>query len=341
MPDSRITNHESLFRTRITELFGIRVPVVASGLMWLANADYVGAAVNAGLMGFMTAASLPDPEALRTEIRRCREITQGKPFGVNVGVRQGEKEHDRITRVLDVVIEEKVRFVETYGHNPEAYIPRLHGAGIKVLHKVPSVRFARKAQSVGVDAVTVIGAEAGGHPGTDPVGTMMQAALAARDIRIPLLVAGGIGTGAQLVAALAMGADGVAIGTRFLVAEEIWAHRAYKERLVAADETHTALILQSLKKTQRALANEKAKIVKQLEREHGGNIDVLMPHITGKLGRKAYETGEFEGAVLSLGQSVAFADRIEPLAAIVARLEEEALAALQRLERLQAVTVSS
>ncbi len=334
-PESRITNHESLFRTRITELFGIRLPVVASGLMWLANADYVGAAVNAGLMGFMTAASLPDPEALRAEIRRCREITQGRPFGVNVGVRAGEKDEERVRRVLDVVIGEGVRFVETYGHNPEAHIPRLHDAGIKVLHKVPSVRFARKAQSVGVDAVTVIGAEAGGHPGTDPIGTMMQAALAARDIGIPLLIAGGIGTGAQLVAALAMGADGVAIGTRFLVAEEIWAHRAYKERLVAADETHTALILQSLKKTQRALANEKAKIVKQLEREHGGDIDVLMPHITGKLGRKAYETGEFEGAVLSLGQSVAFADRVEPLAVIVARLEDEARSALKRLDSLK------
>src|SRR5688572_780588 len=110
-----------MFNTRITELFGIRLPVVASGLMWLANADYVGAAVNAGLMGFMTAASQPDPEALRAEIRRCRDITLGKPFGVNIGVRQGEKEHDRITRVLDVVIGEGVRFVETYGHNPEAY----------------------------------------------------------------------------------------------------------------------------------------------------------------------------------------------------------------------------
>ena len=334
MIDSRITNHESLFRTRITELYGIRLPVIASGLMWLANADYVGAAVNAGLMGFMTSASFPEPETLRREIRRCRDITQGKPFGVNIGVRAGDKDQERVTRVLDIVIEEGVRFVETYGHNPEAHIPRLHGAGIKVLHKVPSVRHARKAQSVGVDAVTVIGAEAGGHPGMDLVGTMVQAGVAARDIRIPLIIAGGIGTGAHLVAALALGADGVAIGTRFLVAEEIWAHRGYKERLVAADETNTALILQSIKKTQRALANEKAKTVGQLEREHGGNIDVLLPHISGKLGRKAYESGDYDQAILSLGQSVAFADRIEPIAAIVARLENEARSALKRLDTL-------
>jgi nitronate monooxygenase len=334
-PASR-SARQPLFRTRVTELYGIRLPVIASGLMWLANAEYVGAAVNAGLMGFMTSASFPDPNDLRTEIRRCREITQGKPFGVNIGVQAADKDAERISRVLDIVIGEGVRFVETYGHNPEALLPRLHDAGIKVLHKVPAVRFARKAQSVGVDAVTVIGAEAGGHPGMDLVGTMVQAGVAARDIDIPLIVAGGIGTGAHLVAALALGADGVAIGTRFLVAEEIWAHRNYKERLVALDETQTALILGSLRKTQRTLANEKAKFVAQLEREHGGDIDVLFPHITGKLTRRAYETGDYEQAVLSLGQSVVFADRIEPLAAIVARLEDEALAALTRLDRLHA-----
>lgn len=323
------------FKTRITELYGIRLPVIASGLMWLANAEYVGAAVNAGLMGFMTAASVPEPEKLRAEIRRCRDITGGKPFGVNVGIRQGDKDHARITQVLDIVIDEKVKFVETYGHNPETWIPRLHDAGIKVLHKVPAVRFAKKAQSVGVDAVTIVGAEAGGHPGTDPVGTMVQAALAARELKIPFVIAGGIGTGAQLVAALALGADGVAIGTRFLVAEEIWAHRSYKERLVAADETHTALLLQTLRKTQRALNNAQVKRVLELEQEHGGNIDVLFPLITGKLGRKAYATGDYENAILSCGQAVAFADKIEPLATIVARIEVEAQTALTTLDRLR------
>jgi len=322
------------FKTRITELYGIRLPVVASGLMWLANAEYVGAAVNAGVMGFMTAATFPEADALRSEIRRCREITEGKPFGVNIGIRAGDAEHERISRIIDIVVAEGVRFVETYGQNPEAYVARLHDAGIKILHKVPAVRFAKKAQAVGVDAVTVVGAEAGGHPGMDLVGTMVQAVAAAREIRIPLIVAGGLGTGAHIVAALAMGADGVAMGTRFLVSEEVWAHREYKERLLAADETHTTVILQSLKKTQRALANEKARLVAQLEREHGGNIDVLFPHIAGKLGRKAYETGSYEEAVLSVGQAVTFADRIEPFAAIVARLEAEAHVAMRRINAL-------
>ncbi len=323
------------FKTRITELYGIRLPIIASGLMWLANADYVAAAAHAGLMGFMTAASFPGPEQLRAEIRRCRDITRGKPFGVNVGIRQGDQEHARITQILDIVIAEDVRFVETYGHNPATYLPRLHDAGIRVLHKVPALRFAKKAQSVGADAITLVGAEAGGHPGTDPVGTMVQAALAARALQVPFLVAGGIGTGEQLVAALAMGADGVAIGTRFLVAEEIQAHRNYKERLLAADETQTALLLQTLRKTQRALDNAQVKRVLEVERTHGGDINRLLPLITGKLGRKAYATGDWENAVLSCGQSVAFADRIEPLAAIVARLEAEAQTALARLDHLR------
>ncbi len=323
-----------LFKTRITELFGIRLPVIASGLMWLANADYVGAAVNAGLMGFMTAASFPGPRELRDEVRRCSEITEGKPFGVNIGIRTGASEHERITRIIDTIAPEGVRFVETYGSNPKLYVPILHDAGIRILHKVPAVRFAQTAQSVGVDAITVVGAESGGHPGMDLIGTFVQAALAARHIKIPLLIAGGVGTGAHIAAALALGADGVAIGTRFLVAEEIWAHRSYKERLIAADETHTALILQSLKKTQRAFANEKAKFVKQLEVEHGGKIDLLFPHISGKLGRQAYETGDYEQAVLSLGQAVVFADRIEPLATIVSRLEHETHVAMSRLKDL-------
>jgi nitronate monooxygenase len=168
---------------------------------------------------------------------------------------------------------------------------------------------------------------------------MVQAALAARDITIPLIAAGGIATGAQLVAALALGADGVAIGTRFLVAEEIWAHPDYKARLVAAQETDTTLVMASLRNSVRALRNETTETVQQIERELGGNLDALMPHIAGRVGRRAYESGDARFGVLSVGQSVAFADRIEPLATIVKRLEAEACTAMTRIASL--VPVSS
>jgi len=329
----------SPFHTRVTELFGIRLPVVASGLQWLSTADYVVAAAHAGIIGFITAASFPELDDLRAEIRRCRELTDGKPFGVNISMLPKLAKGDRVDAVVDLVCEEGVRFVETAGRNPESYLPRLHAAGIKVLHKVPTVRHARSAQAAGVDAITVVGAECGGHPGTELIGTMVQAALAARDITIPLIAAGGIATGAQLVAALALGADGVAIGTRFLVAEEIWAHPDYKARLVAAQETDTTLVMASLRNSVRALRNETTETVQQIERELGGNLDALMPHIAGRAGRRAYESGDARFGVLSVGQSVAFADRIEPLATIVKRLEAEACTAMTRIASL--VPVSS
>lgn len=324
----------SPFRTRITELFGTRLPVAASGMQWLSTADYVAAAARCGVMGFIAAGSYPDLGTLRAEISRCRDLSEGSPFGVNVSMLPKRVEGEKIDQIFDLIIDEGVRYVETSGRNPEAYLPRLHGAGLKVLHKVPAVKYALKAQAIGVDAVTVVGAECGGHPGMELVGTMVQAAVAARDISIPLIVGGGIGTGAHLVAALALGADGVAIGTRFLVAEEIWAHPSYKERLIQAEETDTTLVLQSLRNTLRALRNEATDKIQQLERLHGGNVDLLMPHISGKVGRMAYETGDTSTGALAVGQSVAFADCIEPLASIVARLESEAGKAMERLGTL-------
>lgn len=323
------------FKTRITDLYGIRLPIVASGLMWLADPVYVAAVARAGLIGFMTAASFPDVQALRAGIRRCRELSAGKPFGVNIMIRVSRDGKDRVNPLIDAVIEEGVQFVETAGNNPEAYIKRLKDAGIKVLHKVPGVlRYVKKAESLGADAVTVIGFEAGGHPGTEPVGTIVAGVAAARAVKIPVIVAGGLGTGEQLVAALALGAEGVAMGTRFLVSEEIWAHRQYKERLVAAGETDTTMLLQSMRNHQRALKTQHVAMIQQLEKTEPVDTAAILPHIMGTVGRKAYETGDVEKAMLSCGQGVVFADKIEPLAAIVDRIENEARAAMSRLSTL-------
>jgi len=323
------------FKTRITDLYGIRLPIIASGLMWLADPVYVAAVARAGLIGFMTAASFPDVAALRTGIRRCRELSEGKPFGVNIMIRASRDGTDRVNPLIDAVIEEGVKFVETAGNNPEAYIRRLKDAGIKVLHKVPGVlRYVKKAEALGADAVTVIGYEAGGHPGVEPVGSIVAGVAAARAVKIPVIVAGGLGTGEQLVAALALGAEGVAMGTRFLVSGEIWAHRQYKERLVAAGETETTLLLQSMRNTQRALKTGHVAMIQQLEQAQPVDTQAILPHIMGTVGRKAYETGEVEKAMLSCGQGVVFADKIEPLAAIVDRLDGEARTAMARLQSL-------
>ncbi len=324
------------FKTPITDLFGIKLPVIAGGLQWLANADYVAAAANAGIIGFITAASFPDLDDLRGEIRRCREMSGDNPFGVNISMLPKLIEGEKTDQVIAVIIEEGVRFVETSGRNPQPYLPALQGAGIKVMHKVPAVRFARKAQSIGVDAVSVVGAECGGHPGEDLIGTMVQATLAAQEITIPLVVGGGIGTGAQLVAALALGADAVNIGTRFLVAKEIWAHADYKQRLIEAKETDTTLMLQSLRNTLRALRNDTTDEVQKIEALFPGDLEKMMPHISGKVGLGAYKTGNADHGALSVGQAVAFADKIEPLAQIVTRLEAEAIESLAGLDRVRA-----
>ena len=325
------------FSNRVTDLFRTRLPVVAGGLMWLANADYVAAASRAGIIGFITAASFPEPHALRAEIKRCRELCDGGPFGVNVSMLPklvpGEKTRD----VFELIADEGVEFVETSGRNPEEFLPLLKRAGVRVLHKVPAVRYAVKAAAVGVDAVAIVGAECGGHPGLDMVGSFVNAAWAESHLDIPYLIGGGIGRGSQVAAALAMGASGVVIGTRFTVAEEIWAHDDYKRRLIEAQPTDTELCMSSVRNTIRALRNETTAAVKAIETANPSvTIQELMPMVAGKLGRKAYVSGDWSKGLLSAGHALAFVDRIEPLAAIVARFEDDMRYALERLQTIAA-----
>ncbi|MGF7000504.1 NAD(P)H-dependent flavin oxidoreductase [Paraburkholderia sp. GAS32] len=326
---------ETQFATSVTDLFGTRLPIVAGGLQWLADANYVAAAARAGIIGFITAASLPDGASLRAEIDRCRDLAEGKPFGVNISMLPKPAPDEKVDEYLDEVIRGRVPFVETSGRSPEAYLPRLRDAGIKVLHKAPSLRHAKKAESLGVDAVSLVGAECGGHPGVDMVGTMIQGALAGNAFKIPVLLGGGIGTGKQVIAALALGVDGVTIGTRFLVADEIWAHGNYKDLLVTLREADTALMMQSVRNTVRALRNDTTNTVNELERIHAGDFSVLKPHVAGVLGKQAYISGDASIGALSLGQAVTFADRREPLATIVARIEAEMASAIEALSKFQ------
>lgn len=320
------------FDTAMTRTYSARLPIVAGGLMWLSDANYVAACARAGIMSFITAATFPEPEALRREIARCRELSGGRPFGVNVSMLPKLVPGDRTEAVFDLIAGEGVRFVETSGRNPEPYLPQLKAAGITVLHKVPSVRYAVKAEQVGVDMVSIVGAECGGHPGLDLIGSMVNMALAEKRLSIPFLLGGGIGAGSQIVAALAAGAAGVVIGTRFLVAEEITAHPDYKAALVAANERDTMLTMASVRNTIRTLKNDTAAIVARLEAEDPEiGIEALMPHVKGAIGRRAYETGEVSRGMLSAGQSLGLTDTVEPLRSIVDRLEQEALTALARL----------
>jgi NADH:quinone reductase (non-electrogenic) len=210
----------------------------------------------------------------------------------------------------------------------------LREAGIKVLHKVPAVRYAISASRLGVDAIILVGAECGGHPGIYQIGTMVQAAHAPAVLNVPVVVGGGIGTGSQIAAALAMGADGVVLGTRMLVAEELWIHKSYKELVAAADGTESVVVKKALRDHHRVYHNESARAVLELDDRRETDFEQYRPHVIGTLTREAYVTGNPAKGMLDFGHSAVFADRIEPAERIFDRLIDDATNALARLDRL-------
>ncbi len=330
-----------VFSTPITELFGIRHPLICGGMMWLANADYVGAVVNAGAMGFITPRSFPTPEDFRAELRRCWRITDGKPFGVNLYVSARPEANDGLATFLDIAIEEKVRFVETAGYSPREFLPRIKDAGIEVIHKCTTLRHALSAERAGVDAVTILGAEAGGHPGAQLVGTMVQGAQVPDELTIPVVLAGGMGTGRQLMAALALGADGMLLATRMIVASEIWSHDDYKRRIIEMGPADTRVIMSIFGDNSRVIDNPDSARVAELERDGVDDFEAYRPLVQGTLQREAYETGDWRRGTMSVGQACSFADAIEPVEAIVDRIIADAVRARDRVAALGAAGPTS
>ncbi len=325
-----------VFSTPITELFGIRHPLICGGMMWLADADYVGAVVNAGGMGFITPRSFPSPEAFRDELRRCWRITDGKPFGVNLYVSARPEANAELATFLDIAIEEKVRFVETAGYSPREFLPRIKDAGITVIHKCTTLRHALSAESAGVDAVTILGAEAGGHPGMQLVGAMVQGATVPGALGIPVVLAGGMGTGRQLMAALALGADGILLASRMIVASEVWAHDDYKRRIAELGPGDTRVIMSIFGDNSRVIDNPDTQRIAELERDGIDDYEAYRPLVQGTLQREAYETGDWRRGAMSVGQSCGFADEIEPVEAIFDRIIADAARARDRVTALGA-----
>ncbi|MCZ8337871.1 MAG: nitronate monooxygenase [Burkholderiaceae bacterium] len=322
-----------VFRTRITELFGIRHPILCGGLQWLADARYVAAAVNAGAMGFVTALSFPDDaQAFRRELRRCAELTGGSPFGASVAISRRAGANERLAAYVDVIVEEKVRFVETSGDSPQPWLGRLKDAGCVVIHKVPTVRHALSAQKLEVDAITVIAAEAGGHPGTRMVPQVIQSALAAEVVTKPFALGGGMSTGRHLVGAIAMGVDAILVGSRMVVAEEIWAHRRYKEHVVGIDETANRVVMKRFRNHHRVLDNDTSRDVEALEAEGIDDFDRYAGHVSGRLARRAYETGDWSTGMIDMGPSGVFAREIKPVEAIIDEIVDDAIRAASRVD---------
>ena len=291
-----------MFKTAITEMFGIEYPIIQGGLMWLARAELAAAVAEAGGIGFMTALTHPKPEGLRDEIKKVRDLTD-KPFGVNLTFLPSLRPPD-FPAYVQVCIDEGVKFIETAGRNPEEFLPTFKAAGMKVIHKCTSVRHAIKAQKIGCDAVSIDGFECAGHPGEDDVTSLILIPLTRDALRIPIVASGGFGDGRGLVAALALGADGMNMGTRFVATRECPIHDNVKQALVNATERDTHLLMRTLHNTARFLANENTAKVLEIEGRGGATIEEIKQFMSGLEGKKMIETGDMNCGVFSAGQIV-------------------------------------
>jgi NAD(P)H-dependent flavin oxidoreductase YrpB (nitropropane dioxygenase family) len=308
-------------RTKFTEEFGIRYPLVQGGMQWVGRAPLVAAVANAGALGFITALTQPTPDDLRAEIARCRELTD-QPFGVNLTILPAIKPPP-YAEYRQAIIDSGVDIVETAGSNPAEHLEHFHAHGIKVIHKCTSVRHAVKAESLGVDAVSIDGFECAGHPGEDDIPGLVLIPAAADKLTVPMLASGGFADGRGLVAALALGADGISMGTRWMATVESGIHQNVKDRLVEAQERETQLIFRQLRNTARVADNAVSReVVKRLN--EGAQFADIQELVAGVRGVKVYETGDVDHGIWSAGMVQTLIRDIPTCEELVQRIVAEA-----------------
>ena len=307
--------------TRFTELFGVEHPIVQGGMQWVGCAELVAAVADAGALGMITALTQPTPEDLAKEIARTREMTD-RPFGVNLTILPAISPPP-YEEYRQAIIEGGVRIVETAGNLPAEHVEALKPAGVKIIHKCTSVRHALKAESLGVDAVSIDGFECAGHPGEDDVPGLVLIPRAADALSIPFVASGGFADGRGLAAALALGADGINMGTRFMATVEAPVHDNVKQAIVVGDERATELILRPLRNTSRVASNEVSReVVARLEA--GADFAGVRDLVAGARGRTVYETGDLDAGIWSVGLVQALVRDVPTVAELVDRIVEEA-----------------
>ena len=310
-------------KTRITELFGIEHPIIQGGMHFVGFAEMAAAVSNAGGLGIITGLTLGTPEKLAAEIAKCRAMTD-KPFGVNLTFLPVVDSPD-YPGLIKVIIEGGITVVETAGNNPQAVLPVLKEAGIKVIHKCTSVRHSLKAQAIGCDAVSVDGFECGGHPGEDDVPNMILLPRAADELEIPFVASGGQADGRSLVASLAMGADGINMGTRFIATKEAPVHEHVKQAIVAASELDTRLVMRPLRNTERVLTN--AAVERLLEKERALGPDLKFEDIIEEVAgvyQRIMREGEMDAGAWSCGMVAGLIHDIPSCKELIDRIMAEA-----------------
>lgn len=311
-----------MFSTRFTETFGIEHPIVQGGMQWVGRAPLVAAVANAGALGMLTALTQPTPEELTKEIARTRELTD-KPFGVNLTILPAITPPP-YAEYRQAIIEAGITIVETAGSNPKEHLDDFQPHGIKVIHKATSVRHAVKAEQLGVDAVSVDGFECAGHPGEDDVPNLVLLPAAADKLTIPMIASGGIGDARGLVAALALGADAVNMGSRFLATVESPIHDNVKNQIVQNTERDTELMFRPLRNTARVASNGVSREVVKILEQDGGAFQDVQALVAGSRGREVYEQGDPERGVWSVGLVQGIINDVPTCAELVERMVAEA-----------------
>lgn len=321
-----------MIKTRFTETFGIEHPIVQGGMQWVARAELVSAVANAGALGFLTALTQPTPEDLVKEVRRCRDMTD-KPFGVNLTILPSLKKipYDEYRQAI---IESDVKIVETAGNNPAPHLPDFKKAGVKVIHKCTSVRHGLKAESIGCDAISMDGFECAGHPGEDDVTNLVLLPIARDKIKIPMIASGGLGDARGLVAVLALGAEGMNMGSRFMATEEAPIHENVKRQMVENDERATEMIFRTLHNTARVASNSVSREVVSIESKGNATIDDVAHLVSGQRGRVVFENGDTEHGVWSAGMVQGLIHDIPSVEELVNRIMQEARQIINGLDSL-------
>lgn len=315
-------------KTRFTELFGVEHPIAQGGMQWVGKAELVSAVANAGALGFITALTQPTPEALAKEIARTREMTD-KPFGVNLTILPAMTPPP-YAEYRAAIIESGIKVVETAGYKPQEHVDDFKAHGVKVIHKCTAVRHALSAERMGVDAISIDGFECAGHPGEDDIPGLILIPVAADKVKIPMIASGGFGDARGLVAALALGADGVNMGTRFCATQEAPIHDNFKQAMVANDERATDLIFRTLHNTARVARNAISQQVVAIERAGGAKFEDVAQLVKGARGREGLESGDIDHGVWTAGMVQGLIHDVPTVKDLVDRIMSEAEALIRQ-----------
>jgi nitronate monooxygenase len=321
------------FQNKVTDLLKIKYPIMQGGMQNLAYPHLAAAVSNAGGLGTINISIWPDQRDFRQAIQQTKALTDN-PICVNISMLPTIPISDHIPEYIQICAEEGVEVIETSGKNPAPLVQLIHANGLIHIHKVPSIKHAQKAQSIGVDIVSIIGAEAAGHPGPDLVSTLVLGAKAAQTLTIPYLLGGGVADGRGFAAMLALGAQGVVMGSRFVASTECQISANHKQWILQAAEKDTVLCLASINNIARVANNQAAQECLEMEKDPNITLQDLMPIISGAVGKAAYQSGDISKGLFSIGQNIGIINQIKPVSQIIEEMVSEASLIFENLTRV-------